>query len=43
MILLDTDHFSVLLDTRHARHSKLLAKLSVIDEMTAIPVIAVEE
>jgi len=43
MILLDTDHFSVLVDARHARHPKLFAKLSVIDEAIGIPVIAVEE
>ncbi|MGA2259539.1 MAG: type II toxin-antitoxin system VapC family toxin [Thermoguttaceae bacterium] len=43
MILLDTDHFSVLVDSRHARHPKLVAKLSTIDERIGIPVIAVEE
>jgi tRNA(fMet)-specific endonuclease VapC len=43
MILLDTDHFSVLVDSRHARHSNLVAKLSTINETISIPVIAVEE
>jgi tRNA(fMet)-specific endonuclease VapC len=43
MILLDTDHFSVLTDARHARHAKLLEKLDGVDEPIAIPVIAVEE
>ncbi|MGD0655846.1 MAG: hypothetical protein ABSA16_16035 [Thermoguttaceae bacterium] len=43
MILLDTDHFSVLTDARHARHQRLVAKLYDIDEEVAIPVIAVEE
>jgi len=43
MILLDTDHFSVLTDARHARHPQLIARLSGVDEPVAIPVIAVEE
>lgn len=43
MILLDTDHFSVLTDARHARHARLAARLLAIDEPVAIPVIAVEE
>jgi tRNA(fMet)-specific endonuclease VapC len=43
MILLDTDHFSVLTDARHARHQRLVTKLSDIDDLIVIPVIAVEE
>jgi tRNA(fMet)-specific endonuclease VapC len=43
MILLDTDHFSVLTDARNTRHTQLAAKLSEVDESVAIPVIAVEE
>jgi tRNA(fMet)-specific endonuclease VapC len=43
MILLDTDHFSVLTDARHARHQQLIAKLLDVDDQVAIPVIAVEE
>ncbi len=43
MILLDTDHFSVLVDARHARHLELVAKLSAVGEIVGIPVIAVEE
>ncbi len=43
MILLDTDHFSVLTDARDARHARLVAKLLAVDEPVAIPVIAVEE
>ena len=43
MILLDTDHFSVLADSRHARHTSLVSRLSAVDEAVAIPVIAVEE
>ena len=43
MILLDTDHLSVLLDPRHARQSKLLAKLESARQDIAIPIIAVEE
>ncbi len=43
MILLDTDHLSVLLDPRHAKHAALLDRLASADEPTAIPIIAVEE
>jgi len=43
MILLYTDHFSVLVDARHASHPELVAKLSAMDETIGIPVIAVEE
>jgi tRNA(fMet)-specific endonuclease VapC len=43
MILLDTDHFSVLTDARHARHPQLVARLLDVDEPVAIPVVAVEE
>ena len=43
MILLDTDHLSVLTDARHARHPQLVARLSDVDEPAAVPVVAVEE
>ena len=43
MILLDTDHFSVVTDGRHRLHSQLIARLSDVDDPVAIPVIAVEE
>ena len=43
MILLDTDHFAVLTDARHARHSQLVVRLSDVNEPVAIPVVAVEE
>jgi tRNA(fMet)-specific endonuclease VapC len=43
MILLDTDHFSVATDARHARHSRLIARLSASDEVFGIPVVAAEE
>ena len=43
MILLDTDHFSVLTDARHARHAQLAARLLNADETVAVPVVAVEE
>ena len=39
MILLDTDHFSVLTDARHARHARLVTRLLAVDEPVAIPVI----
>jgi tRNA(fMet)-specific endonuclease VapC len=43
MILLDTDHFSVVADARHVRHPKLVARLSTVDDTIGIPVIDVEE
>lgn len=43
MILLDTDHLSVLLDGRHSRHSSLLARLEAVNDALAIPVVSVEE
>ena len=43
MILLDTDHLSVLADARHAQHSTLVEKLTGTDESITIPIIAVEE
>jgi tRNA(fMet)-specific endonuclease VapC len=43
MMLLDTDHFSVLTDARHARHARLVTRLLAVDEPVVIPVIAVEE
>ncbi len=43
MILLDTDHFSVVVDARHVQHPKLVTRLSTIDESIGIPVIAAEE
>ena len=43
MILMDTDHFSVLTDSRDSRHGKLVARLADVTEAVLIPVIAVEE
>lgn len=43
MILLDTDHFSVLVDNRHARHGPLIARLGTVDEIIAVPVVSIEE
>lgn len=43
MLLLDTDHFSVLTDARHARHSTLIERLLQSTEVTSIPIISVEE
>lgn len=43
MILLDTDHFSVLTDSRHAKHSQLVARLVDAEDAVLIPVICVEE
>jgi tRNA(fMet)-specific endonuclease VapC len=43
MILLDTDHFSVLTDKRHTRHSALVERLQQSVDAVCIPVISVEE
>lgn len=44
MIVLDSDHLSVLLDTRHAKRSPLLDRLkAAASELIGIPIVAVEE
>ncbi|MGO8745619.1 MAG: type II toxin-antitoxin system VapC family toxin [Thermoguttaceae bacterium] len=43
MILLDTDHLSVLLEPRHAERPRFLARIEATDEKPAIPVVSVEE
>ncbi|MCE9553343.1 MAG: type II toxin-antitoxin system VapC family toxin [Planctomycetes bacterium] len=43
MILLDTDHFSVLTDSRHRQHAQLLDKLERVSDDVLIPVVSVEE
>jgi tRNA(fMet)-specific endonuclease VapC len=43
MILLDTDHFSVVVDARHAQHARLVDQLLHATDLVALPVVAVEE
>jgi len=43
MILLDTDHFSVLTDRRHALHAQLIERLKNSGDEILIPVVSVEE
>ena len=43
MILLDTDHLSVLTDRRAAGHAALVRRLEQTGEPFAIPIVAVEE
>jgi tRNA(fMet)-specific endonuclease VapC len=43
MILLDTDHFTVVADGRHALHSTLSNRLKESAQPLALPVISVEE
>lgn len=43
MILLDTDHLSVLTDLRAASHSGLVRRLESAGEPLALPIVAVEE
>jgi len=43
MILLDTDHLSVLTDRRAADHANLVRRLESAGELLAIPIVAAEE
>ena len=43
MILLDTDHLSILLDERDARHRPLLDRLRDSDDELTIPIVSIEE
>jgi tRNA(fMet)-specific endonuclease VapC len=43
MILLDSDHFSVLLETRDSRRAGLVDRLRRADDERAVPIIVVEE
>lgn len=43
MILLDTDHFSVLTDARHWAHDSLIEKLADSNDAVTLPIVAVEE
>jgi tRNA(fMet)-specific endonuclease VapC len=43
MILLDTDHFSVVVDARHARHAPLVDRLQHETDAVALPVVSMEE
>src|SRR3954465_11743765 len=43
MIVLDTDHFSVLTDARHALHASLTSRLEAANDPLAIPIVSVEE
>jgi tRNA(fMet)-specific endonuclease VapC len=43
MILLDTDHFSVTVDARHALHQSLAARLEASGEPLSLPIVSVEE
>ena len=43
MILLDTDHFSILTDVKHALNAQLATRLKAHNEPIGLPVVAVEE
>ncbi len=43
MIILDTDHFSVVTDSRHEFHAALTARLKSTNEPLLLPVVSVEE
>jgi tRNA(fMet)-specific endonuclease VapC len=43
MILLDSDHVSVVADLRHRRQADLRGRLEGVDDLIAVPIVAVEE
>jgi tRNA(fMet)-specific endonuclease VapC len=43
MILLDTDHFTVLVDGRHSLHKRLVKRLDEADDDVGLPVVSIEE
>ena len=43
MRLMDTDHLSVLLETRHKQHDRLVERLRAVDDLVALPIIVIEE
>lgn len=43
MILLDTDHLSVLLDPRVPQRSQVVERLASVDDVLAVPIVSVEE
>lgn len=43
MILLDSDHLSVLIDDRHRQHRQLLDRLDEVTDEMSLPVIVMEE
>lgn len=43
MILLDSDHVSVLLDPRHAKRAALVSRLQSADDELGLPIVVVEE
>jgi tRNA(fMet)-specific endonuclease VapC len=43
MILVDSDHLSVLIDRRDARHGRLAGRLAEVRDDVLIPVVAMEE
>lgn len=43
MIILDTDHFSVVMDARNTRHANLVERLESCGEQIVLPIVSVEE
>jgi len=43
MILIDSDHLSVLLESRDARHLQLMERIEQAPERCAVPIVVVEE
>ena len=43
MILLDSDHVSVLADMRHSLHEPFVQRLTSVSEPVAVPVVVLEE
>lgn len=43
MILLDSDHLTVVIDSRTTGHAALMARLDEADDVLGVPVVCVEE
>lgn len=43
MILIDSDHLSVLVDDRDSRHRELAQRISAVNEPVAVPIVCIEE
>lgn len=43
MILIDSDHFSVIANQRDRRHSRLITRLGACGDIVGVPIVVVEE
>ena len=43
MIILDTDHLSVVTDERHSQHAALVTRMAVADQTYSVSIVSIEE